>query len=222
MKLDLGCPAQRACMRLMEAHLTRTSCCTVHKSEDLTRIFEGRHGPDDGTDRCCRLSDTCCSCKTISRHAMTLNLANHAQVSNLLQASSSTADTIAPPSVILAASLQHLRVQKRAMPRLQACHPSHALSLPSATLATTSSPATRCTVRSITGFKWQGAVCDESVAPEPSDGQHSWTMYFRWHICSAQPLLSNQNGHHDDICRHRRLGCGECRRSATHQGREGQ
>ena len=33
----------------------------MHKSEDLTRIFEGRHGPDDGTDCCCSLSDSCCS-----------------------------------------------------------------------------------------------------------------------------------------------------------------
>lgn len=101
---------------------------------------------------------------TSLQHAMKFCLACFAQTVILLQASLCTADTTAPPSVILAASLQHLRVQKRAMQRLRACHPSRVRCLTFATRATTSSRATRYTVRDAPGSGQKGALCGASVA----------------------------------------------------------
>jgi hypothetical protein len=125
----------------------------VHKSEDLTRIFEGRHGPDEGTEP---QSHTERAMLLVQHARRSMSLESYAQTLPLLQGSLFTADTSAPPSVILAASSQHLRAQKQATQRRQAFPPSHALCSTFATQATTLSPATRCTVRSALAVDREG------------------------------------------------------------------
>jgi hypothetical protein len=97
-------------------------------------------------------------------YVVTMLFASCAHALILLQASLCTADTTAPPSVTLAASLQHLRAQKRAMQRLRACHPSPVRCSTFATRATTSSRATRYMVRDAPGSGQKGALRGASVA----------------------------------------------------------